>query len=75
VLKAQLYSRDNENSVADSHLFALGYDYKYDKNFDFFAQAVKITNTTGIGGNSFMENSTSVSRDAHGLSLGVRYKF
>jgi len=70
--KAQLYSRDAD-FTSTSHLFALGYDHKYSKELDIYAQAAIVTNQDFLNGYD-IEDAIS-GDDSEGLSIGVRYKF
>lgn len=74
-IKAQFYSRDNDRTTEDSDLLAIGYDYKYSKQIDLYAQMAKLSNATSLNGNEFVESGVATSGDARGVSLGVRYKF
>lgn len=73
--KAQFYSRDNKHSTNDSDLIAIGYDYKYSKKLDLYAQMARLSNATSLNGIELLENDTAVSTDARGVSVGLRYKF
>ena len=60
--KAQWYSRDIDSISKDSNLVAIGYDYKFSKQLDLYAQAAKITNASSLGGSQF-GSSPSIKKD------------
>lgn len=69
-LKAQFYSRNDDSLSKNSDLIAIGYDYKVSKQLDLYAQLAKITNSINLGAYDLGN-----ANDAHGTSIGVRYKF
>ena len=73
--KAQFYTRDIDSTNGNSDLIAVGYDYKHSKKLDIYAQTAKISNATSLNGNTFVDGATSTLSDAHGVALGIRYKF
>ncbi len=72
-LKAQVYSRDDDSLNKDSNLYAIGVDYKPSRQLAFYAQIAKTTNSKSLGGYSLGDDNTTT--DAHGTSIGIKYKF
>ena len=72
-LKTQVYTR-NTDSSENSSLITAGYDYRLTQQLDVYAQAAKIENSKSLNGYDLGVNSTDLD-DAHGISVGIRYKF
>jgi predicted porin len=79
-LKAHYMNRKAEVANADSSMYTLGAEYRYDKALRFYANYAGVKNDSGIALNPWTQGRTTTTlgsngKTSTGLSLGMRYDF
>jgi hypothetical protein len=79
-LKAHYMNRKAEVANADSSMYTLGAEYRYDKALRFYANYAGVKNDSGIDLNPWTQGRTTTTagssgKTSTGLSLGMRYDF
>lgn len=79
-LKAHYMNRKAEVANADSNMYTVGAEYRYDKALRFYANYASVKNDSGIALNPWTQGRTTTTaassgKTSTGLSLGMRYDF
>jgi predicted porin len=79
-LKAHYLNRKAEVANADSNMYTVGAEYRYDKALRFYANYAGVKNDSGIALNPWTQGRTTTTaassgKTSTGLSLGMRYDF
>jgi predicted porin len=79
-LKAHYMNRKAEAANADSSMYTLGAEYRYDKALRFYANYAGVKNDSAIALNPWTQGRTTTTAGSNGktstgLSLGMRYDF